>query len=446
MDDSVLLRFLNNGLINVGGDDTKLAKLSQAANDLASELKKSPSKAQSFSLIAFDPEAPENDPIVVEALAALQARWTTYRNTFSSTPIAVIRAMLLDALVTAAEDDDRVGVCFVASARNALPRLQADNERDIWADVVNRIEAKVDIRAEAEWATPASVTIAPMSYDLPKIKALSVTAGTTERDRLQNEMMAAAGPQYHDSRSGNAQTGGNQYWPQGSPTQWVSDFGRLSAAAVADAVDAAIAEIEITQPDLSGPLNQLAKQVSSYVDDTLKSVSAATAGLQRRTSLLWWKEALFSPTARRSYRALPVNVAAAHMALDLFNEVPLFSPASVVAFLSETVRQLPGTEQGKDRMIRELVTEAQDEASLASLRSAAADLVGAPDGRGPLLALIGHPDHARARAEDAFQILTGVPADARLDPVAWACWIFRELQASKAASDSSSAKRRSKKG
>ena len=123
----------------------------------------------SFSLIAFDPEAPESDPVVVEALAALQARWTTYRNTFSSTPIAVIRAMLLDALMIAAGDDDCVGVCFVASARNALPLLHADNERDIWADVVARIEAKVDIRAEAEWTTPASITVAPMPYDPPKI-------------------------------------------------------------------------------------------------------------------------------------------------------------------------------------------------------------------------------------------------------------------------------------
>ena len=77
--------------------------------------------------------------------------------------------MLLDALMIAAGDDDCVGVCFVASARNALPLLHADNERDIWADVVARIEAKVDIRAEAEWTNSALITVAPMPYDPPKI-------------------------------------------------------------------------------------------------------------------------------------------------------------------------------------------------------------------------------------------------------------------------------------
>jgi hypothetical protein len=444
VDDSILLRFLNNGLINVGGEDAKLEKITQAAKDLADALKKAPSKALRFSLIAFDPEAPENDPVVVEALTALQARWTTYRNTFSSTPIAVIRAMLLDALMTAAGNDDRVGVCFVASARNALPLLHADNERAIWADVVARIEAQVDIRAEAEWATPAAITVAPMSYESPKIGTLDVTAPTTERTKFLNDLAAAAGPQYHDPQRGNIATNGNPHWPQ-SNAQWVYEFGRLSAAAVAKAVDAAIAEIEITQPDLASPLNQLAKSVSIYVEDTLKSVSAATAGLQRRTNLLWWKQALFSSTAQKSYRELPVSIAATHMALDLFNQVPLFSPASVVAFLGEAVLELLGTEYGEDRAIPELVAEAQSEASLAPLRLAAADLVGVPDGRGPLLALIGHPDHAKARAKEAFQILTGVPVDARLNPSAWACWIFRELQASKAASDVAPTKHRAKK-
>ncbi|GLS35714.1 hypothetical protein GCM10010869_13030 [Mesorhizobium tianshanense] len=127
MDYATLQGFLNKGLIDVGGDDTKLEKLSQAAKDLGDALKKNPSKALSYSLIAFDPNAPEDDPVVQEALAALQNRWTTYRNTFAATPIAVIRAILLDALVNAAAEDDRVGVCFIASARNALPLLPVES-------------------------------------------------------------------------------------------------------------------------------------------------------------------------------------------------------------------------------------------------------------------------------------------------------------------------------
>src|SRR5688572_26469158 len=116
-----ILRFLSAGLINVGGDDAKLGKLHETATDLAATLKKSPSKAVPFALIAFDPEAPDEDPVIVEAIDALQKRWATYVNTFSGTPVAVIRAVLLEALVQAAAENDKVGVAFVTSARNVLP-------------------------------------------------------------------------------------------------------------------------------------------------------------------------------------------------------------------------------------------------------------------------------------------------------------------------------------
>lgn len=445
MGDAILQGFLNKGLIDVGGDDAKLGKLTQAAGDLAAALKKNPSRALAFSLIAFDPNAPEADPVVQEALAALQNRWTTYRNTFSATPIAVIRAMLLDALVAAATDDDRVGVCFVASARNALPLLPVDNERDIWIGIVEEVERRVDIRAEAEWATPEAIAVSPMKYDAPKLSAAEVRIGEVPQGDLQKGMMAAAGPSYLNQQGNAVSTNGNQHWPQ-QQQHWVAEFGRRASTTIAAAIDTALGEIEVSQPDLAQPFAKLAEAVSGYVDDTLKAVSAATAGLQRRTNLLWWREALFSPSAGKSYRTLPPTVAAALMALDLFDTVPLFSPASVSAFLNETVLRLGGAADGAKRTVRDLVTEAQDEAALAPLRTAAARLAAEPEGRGPLLALIGHSAHTGARDAASFERLTGVPADSELDAVAWAGWLFRELQASKAATDASPAKRRSKKG
>ena len=447
MDNATLQGFLNKGLIDVGGDDTKLEKLSQAAKDLASVLKRNPSKALSYSLIAFDPDAPEDDIVVQEALAALQNRWTTYRNTFAATPIAVIRAILLDALVDAAAEDDRVGVCFVASARNALPLLPVDNERDIWIGIVEQVERRVDARAEEEWATPETISVQPMKYEVPTLIAPEVTIGQASKSDLQNDMTAAAGPISQNPQQGNVATNGNQYWPHNQPQPWVYEFGMRSGTAIAAAIDAAMAEIEVSQPDLAEPFSKLAAAVSGYVDDTLKSVSAATAGLQRRTNLLWWREALYSPSAGKSYREFPPSVAAALMALDLFDTIPLFSPASVSAFLGEAVLRLQRTADGGKRPVRDLVAEAQNHDGLASLRTAAAKLTAAPDGRGPLLALIGHPAHTGARNADDFQRLTGVSASSELDEVAWARWLFRELQASKAATDASASKRRSvKKG
>ncbi len=58
----VLQRFLNNGLIDVGGDDAKLEKLSHAAKDLAGILRKKLSKALNYLLIAFDPRGSGGRP------------------------------------------------------------------------------------------------------------------------------------------------------------------------------------------------------------------------------------------------------------------------------------------------------------------------------------------------------------------------------------------------
>jgi hypothetical protein len=55
--------------------------------ELTVVLKKNSEKTLAFSLIAFDPEAPVSDPVVVEALDVLKRQWPTYVNTFEGVPI-----------------------------------------------------------------------------------------------------------------------------------------------------------------------------------------------------------------------------------------------------------------------------------------------------------------------------------------------------------------------
>lgn len=443
MSEDVLLRFLSNGLIDVKGDDDKLERLRATAADLAGILRKSPIKAAPFALVAFDPQAPATDPVVQEALEALKKRWATYVNTFSGTPIAVVRAMLLDALAQAARDDDRIGVAFVTSARNTLPFMEAGNERSIWADVVGDIERRVDARAEGEWATPSSITVSPMSFEAPPLNAPKVNTAKANREYLVEKIREAAGPQYY--RNGNVATEGNPHWPSNQPAQWVTEFSDRMATTVADVVDSVVSKTSVQQSDLSEPLRELAAAVSSHIEVTLRAVSDATAGLQRRANLLWWKEALYSPSARVSYRdQLPI-VSAALMAFDLHQQVPTFSPASVAAFLSEAVMSLPLMDQTKTYSLHELVAEACQRKELSPLREAVADLLPPPEGRSPLLALIAYPSVAAAARDDDFRRLIGVPGDTPLTLSGWSMWVFRELQATRAATEGVGMKRRTRK-
>jgi hypothetical protein len=410
-----MLRFLNAGLINVGGDDAKLEKLRETAVYLAEALKNAPSKAPSFALIAFDPDAPAEDPVIKEAVDALQKRWATYVNTFSGTPV------------------------FVTSARNALPFKEAGNERAIWAEVIGDIERRVDARAEAEWATPETINVPTITFQPPAAIQVSISQTSIDQAALAKKFEAAAGPQ-----SPKGPTGGNPHWPQ-NQANWVGEFGTRLAVAVTEALDAVAKGSEIKPIDLSDPLKGLANSVSAHVDETLKAVSTATAGLERRTNLIWWKQTLYSPSARVSYRAMPAYVAAALMAFDLHRQVPTFSPASVAAFLHEAVLSLPSLKLDESRPIRDLVTEASSADEIAPLRQAAAELVPKPIGRGPLLGLIGHGTGESKLDDRAFRALVGVPAATGLRVPEWATWLFRELQAARAAQEGTAEKKRGRK-
>lgn len=435
MADSVLLRFLRGGLIDLSGDDAKFDKVKKTAEALAAILQKDPAKALAYALIASDPEAPSDDPVVIEVLEVLEQHWATYVNTFSDgAPVSLVRGLLLEALVTAAQSVDSVAIAFVTSARNVLRFMEVGGERVIWQDILQHTEAAVDQRAVAEWSTPDTIAVPKIEIKSPEIAPPKVEAGEIDREDLKSKIWMAAGPVIHQPQ-GQVSSGTNPNPHQSTnPPHWNYEFGIRLSAVLADCIGGAIAHSAITIEGSSEQLQSIVSSVSEFASATLKQVSAATSGLQRRTSLLWWKEALYSPGAKRSYREFPTEVAVVHMAFDMFQQVPVFSPASVSAFLFEAVTKLPGVDLASSISVRELVRHAQEHESLAACRLVSKDMVGAPDRRGCVLALIGHSDASNARDKAMFRRLTGIPLDAQLNLPEWSTWLFREFQAARAVS------------
>jgi hypothetical protein len=432
MSNEVLMQFLKKGLIDLKGSDEKLEKLVSASSALANNLEEMPSKALSYALIALDPKAPEDDPVVQEALCVLEKNWTTYFNTFSGTPIQVIRALLLQALINESEKNQRVAIAFISITRNILPHLEVGNEHDMWADLVGNIEQKLNAQAEAEWATPEKITVEPFSYTPPKLIELSSKDVTLDRASLQSGIDKASGP---NNTQGQV-TNGNAFWPN-SGQGWVNQFTPLITTTIADVVDAALAKAQMEPVDLSEPLKELSVAVATHIDSTLSAVSRATVGLQRRTSLIWWKESLYSLSACCSYRQMPPAVAAAVMAFDLFKQVPTCSPASVSAFLYESVLSLQAVEKAKQTGLAQLVKEIQQSQYADSLCKYLDSIFTEVQGRGPLLRLL--RSHSISPDEARFHELTGIASKTKLSNSEWAAWVFRELQAVRAVASGASA-------
>jgi hypothetical protein len=418
MSETVLLRFLERGLINVGGDDTKLEKLQATAAAVSGVLKKLPSKVPNYSLVAFDPDVSAADPVVVEVLANLKDLWPTYINTFASAPISVLRAIILDALVEAAHEDDRVAVAVAASARSVLPFMETGNEHSIWVDVVNEIERAVDSRAEHEWSTPSSIALVQLQpAAMAQIEVTNSTV-TINRETLKQQCITAAlGNGVHPNQNFNA---------------WATNFGNKLAEPLADLLEQISVNAKVDAVDLTPPMQQIIIDVSTYVTEAMKSFSSATFGLQRRTNLIWWKQALYSPSKQKSYRAFPRTIASALMALDLYQQIPMFSPASVSAFLEEAVHSLPSTPSLGQRSLMEILREACVDPVIDVLRVEAAKLFATPSGRSPVLALIAHPEKLNGLKDEELKAITGVSPEVSITDSQWASWLFRDLQAGRA--------------
>ena len=437
MADDVLLKFLNKRLINVGGDDNKLEHLRQTATDLVGVLEKTPAKACPFALVAFDPHVPATDPTVIEVEDALRERWQTYVNTFSDTPVTVFRAILLDALISACSRNDTVAAAFVAFARNVLPFMEVGDEQELWADIVVSIEEKVEERSKREWATPASISVPDIKFKSVSEAEVRIASKKVSASRLKPKFEAAVGPHANDPDGTQRDTDGNPYWPHNHPHEWAYEFGTRTADAVGDTINRAIGGLSVEGLDLPQYTQEITGVISAHLTTTLQAVSSATAGLQRRTDLLWWKEALFSPSARGSYRDMTSFGAATLMALDLHQQIPTFSPAGVAAFLRETVVSLPTLDLEETSSIRELVEKTRDTDILSHLRTNAAKLVSAPLGRCSILAIIGHPDAISRLDDPGFRDHIGVKPDTALTLPDWSVWIFRELQAARAVAEAS---------
>ncbi|GGX98024.1 hypothetical protein GJV26_20310 [Massilia dura] len=431
-----LLNFLEVGIIDLSGDDSKLEKLRETTKDISAALRKAATKTSSLTMVAADPTIASTDPTIVEAMEALKKQWQTISNTHRSPPVAILRAILLDAIMQAARADDAIAVAFVNTARNALAHAPVADEADIWRTAINEIETKVDARAEAEWETPEMISVAPLKFGSPSQAPAEYQPPSINRTEMQTKIFSATGPW-----GGQDQ---NPYQPnQGQ--HWGQTFAERMTVVIAEALESMATDLAPVPVDLSKPLSTLASAVSTHVDEALASFSTATAGLQRRTNLLWWKEAMYSPSAHASYQDLPLFEAAALMALDLHEQVPTYSPASVSALLKQTIQALSVGEGGQDASRREFASLVQDAISsthMETFRSLAAAYAPAPKGRGPLLSLIGNPQDAKAIEPALLRAYAGVDALKAMSASEWGTHLFRELQAARATSLTKRAKKK----
>lgn len=348
----LLTDLLAAGLIEkLDGDDERFAKMERAAKVVSQELVADRPGLIRTILAGLDPDVPANDPAIVRAERALAAEWKSVSTVYTSPPIGLYRAILLEACDQAADENNNAAILWLTAA-DTLPLLRLGKEEPAVHRMLENLAARAEEAALVVPSEPIRATEGAPRFEIKTPAAVAApTPRTVDRQALLLRVAATAGSHYRDNRN---IPGANEYWPNNGH-YWSYDFADRMHAVLADELDALANEIakqpalltqqlQAFQTSLLNALNKELPVQQRWVEDALKASEAHRQADKLRLEALWWSEAVYSNSLRCSYRDLPAPLAAVVMAIDLLERVTTPTPASVSYLLAEAVHRLPSAE------------------------------------------------------------------------------------------------------
>jgi hypothetical protein len=407
---SLLQRFFDASLIPSETTDERLKHYQAAAADLAKRFGESPRDAVSASRVATDPNCPATDPWFNTVQEVVKVHWKTFLVKNHDEPRQICRAILLEALSKATEADSIATLAIWNASSSLLPHLGDGPEQAITRGFISALGDKSEAISSSQWRIGVTATenILEFEIKLPAIKAIQV-----DEAELRNGFSDAAGPHDQQSKSyGNP----NQYW-SGNNQHWAWQFAPRAASAVANSVNKALSA---TSPAIEGLSKQLTPALKKHANALGKWVMDSAQRNERFTALLWWKQALYSPSLQRSYRKLsPVGTIIA-LAFDLGSVSGAPVPLSVEYFLRETIRNvLP---ENPKLTLAELVAATKTDDAVNPC------LPVAPNGPPHRISLREFLSVVRRAvpANETIPAYTGVVPSTSLPVSEWAVWLLRE--------------------
>jgi len=351
---TMISEFVAAGLFDgVDGDDSRITKMEKAAENLATELKDNPPKLIRAILAGIDPDIPEEDPAIQEAMAALENEWKAVRTVYTDTPVNLLRAILIEACAQST-DDKNSSVLWLTLA-DTLPLINFGNE---WSSINEFIMELAKCSEELAITIP-SIKKSQKKRNL-KSEGVTVSGVTVNRKVLTAKVGAALGVT-DTGQAGNYET--NQYLPN-SPQAWVDVCAESLSEHLADTLDSVSKTMASNQTesnkDLLAMVVENINQQRLWVQDIASFIDVKSQAEQTRLDALWWSEALYSPSITKSYRELPLEIAAVSMAIDLVNIVAKPTPASVGYLLAESVNKLPEAGFSKEYKLFEVLNKIRE--------------------------------------------------------------------------------------
>ncbi|HRW98601.1 MAG TPA: GTPase-associated system all-helical protein GASH, partial [Cyclobacteriaceae bacterium] len=255
-----------------------------------------------------------------------------------------------------------------------------------------------------------------------------------DQEKLTMLLAAASGPNRQSGEAFPQSLTPNQHWPN-NQQHWAYQFAPKAANGIADVVDetnkSLQAALEKYLKDLNSEMNSYVEAIKSNLEQVTHQIIQTSISASQRTNLLWWKESLYSPSIKQSYRALPPSVAMLALAFDLSKQVSPLYPMSVDFFLKETAVELL-THSNEPNKVSELsFTDLIDQLQSEINQQVVAQLLNNAEikrGRISLVTYLRSVIHTKNETDgDPLQRI-GVSGEQKIALPDFAVWCFRIFQ------------------
>lgn len=256
----------------------------------------------------------------------------------------------------------------------------------------------------------------------PETPSLAID-GTIKSEDILSDVEGASGP---SNVQGQACSEPNPHWPNvGSP--WSHQFAPLMTKALTKAVNLGAKRLAASlSKNLGSYLSGVVQHLTDEVRQTERHLSESHDASRMRLDVLWWSEALYSPSLNRGYREMESPITSVFAAADLSAIVPALAPASVNYVLGEAILRLSQIRGEQETQPLGSYFEA-----LTKAKNDFGDIFHPVNNemRLPLLSLIADASGGVKQTAKIVLSRAGLDISLNLSPSEFAMWIFRDLQA-----------------
>ena len=434
MTESILQTYLNEQHIKTDAQEN-IDSLRKAVKEVGKYLtrKKIKSDFIPFTLVALDPMVKGSDPVVVQVEALIIKNWPTFKNSVAATKdksTTYVRAVILESLCQLSKVDAVTATLVWLTARDVIEHYQLNGEGHAISEFLQELADQVEKNGQAAWGI--SHKLQANKFKGVEISISVINGAKIDEESLKVHLLDAM---VHSGWSQNAGGGKNPQTQGHNNWHWPKFMAENSAEGITKVVNSALSQqvksFSAITSSIQKSLDDYFAQLQPFFEEVNNSIANSISTNNKRSDLLWWKQALYSRSLNASYRSLDQLSAAVSMAHDLAEQVEPVYPESLDYLLRETLKDVHGDQATEEQPLADWL-----EHSLSlneNIQSALKAYAEQGEQRKPLLTAWANALNSGETA--SFFIETGIDKKAKLTASDLAVWLFHGLQAQKLATD-----------